>query len=168
MGLLTGGLLAAGAGRITAFQEGGGDPEGVKAEASARVEQGRPIDPEAEGPQAIAGLADARIEAARKFLETARSFFEQGTINIDRYIGASQCLMESERDAARTKADEIAALRAHLERLKAIERREQSKFEVGSGSLPNLQEAEYRRREAEYGLARALAGHDAGTRPIPK
>jgi hypothetical protein len=167
-GLLAGGLIAAGAGRISAFQEVGGDPEDVKAEARPRGGQRPQSDPDPAGPQTIAELADARVKSAHKLWETHRTYFEQGMISIDRYIDASRCLMESERDAARTKADEIAALRGYLERMRKIEERERAKREVGSGTIPNVQEAEYHRREAEYWLARAQAGHDGGPRPSPR
>lgn len=156
VGLLAGGLVAAGGGRIDASEGAGRAPEGAKA------------DPIPAGARTIAELAEARIQAAQKALAANQAFFDQGTINIDRLIAASQHLMESERDAARTKADEIAPLRSHLERMKKIEERERSRFEVGSGSIPNVSEAEYHRTEAEYWLARAQAGLDAGNRDRPE
>jgi outer membrane protein TolC len=134
-------------------------------------ERGYQIDPDPVGQPTVAELAEARVRAARRYLEVTQAFFEQGTINIDRLLAASRCLMEAERDAAGTKAGEVAALRAHAERMKKIVERERAKFEVGSGSIPNVQEAEYHRREAEYWLALAQTGQDQehqarGDRPV--
>jgi hypothetical protein len=156
VGLLVGGLLGVGAGRTPAFQGAGRSP----ADTESLFHQGPRIDPDPAGRPTVAELAEARVRAARQYLEATQTFFEQGTINIDRLIAASRCLMESERDAAGTRAGEVAALRSHAERMKKIVERERAKFEVGSGSIPNVQEAEYHRREAEYWLARTQAGQD--------
>jgi hypothetical protein len=167
VGLLAGGLLNVGAGRTSAFQRTRRDREDAPANTEALFDPAPRVDPAPVGPRTVAELAEARVQAARNYLETARPGPQYAGIDFSlaRYIAASRCLMESERDAARTKADEITALRSHKDRMIKIEERERAKLEVGAGSIPKIQEAEYYRREAEYWLARALAGADRGAEP---
>lgn len=68
-------------------------------------------------PDAIRELKRARVEAARESLDLSRPLFECGMITGDRYLNAFRKLMEAERDAAATPAEQTAAIRAYLGRL---------------------------------------------------
>jgi hypothetical protein len=65
VGLLVGGLLGVGAGRTPAFQGAGRSP----ADTESLFHQGPRIDPDPAGRPTVAELAEARVRAARQYLE---------------------------------------------------------------------------------------------------
>jgi RNA polymerase sigma-70 factor (ECF subfamily) len=101
-------------------------------------------------------LADL-VEAARQRLLAQRAYYEEGRITIDRFIAASQRLMEAERSAARTDAERLAALKRHVDILKEVENRERAELVVGKGTEGDLAEAVQSRVEAEIQLGEAAS-----------
>jgi hypothetical protein len=76
-------------------------------------------------------------------------------ITIDRYLDASNELRLAEIDASKTREDRIAATRAHFDRVKEVEAREQKEFEEGRSTTADVTEAEQRRLQAELDLRAA-------------
>jgi RNA polymerase sigma-70 factor (ECF subfamily) len=102
------------------------------------------------------------VEAARQRLDAQRTYYEQGRITLDRFIEASQRLMEAERLAAQSDPQRLAALRRHVDLLKEIENRERAELLLGKGTEGDVAEAIQNRVEAEIQFVRA-----AETRPSP-
>jgi RNA polymerase sigma factor (sigma-70 family) len=121
-------------------------------------------DREGRRPPSPRGLAGARLEAARKRLDTQRTYYDNGTITIDRYLDASRRVLEYELALGRSPADRLAALRAHRDRVEEITKRERRNLQGGTGSQPNLAEAEDALADAEYRLATEGAGGE-GAQP---
>ena len=92
------------------------------------------------------------VEAARHRLDAQRAYYEEGRITLDRFIAASQRLMDAERQAAKTKAERLAALERHVNRLKEVENRERAELIVGKGTEGDVAEAVESRVEAEIRL----------------
>jgi outer membrane protein TolC len=99
-------------------------------------------------------LRKARIEAARQWYETARPYYQQGRITIDRLITASKTYATSQADAANV-ADSVAAYRGHLDRMTELEQGERRELKVGRSTEVNVAEAAYARIEAEWLLSQA-------------
>jgi outer membrane protein TolC len=111
------------------------------------------------------------VEAARQRLELQRSFYEEGKITVDRFIAASQGLMNAERQAAKTYAERLTALKRHVDRLREVENRERALLVVGKGTQGDVAEAVQSRVEAEIllkdaGVARPTAQIEALTRRL--
>lgn len=111
------------------------------------------------------------VEAVRQRLELQRSFYEEGKITVDRFIAASQGLMNAERQAAKTYAERLTALKRHVDRLREVENRERALLVVGKGTQGDVAEAVQSRVEAEIllkdaGVARPTAQIEALTRRL--
>ena len=107
-------------------------------------------------PDALQRLGRDRVDLARRNLSWSEAGYEAGSISIDRFIDASRRLLEASRDAATTRDERVAALRAHLGRMTRLVTRESAKLEMGAGGVPNLEESRYAQAEAAFLLARAL------------
>jgi outer membrane protein TolC len=95
------------------------------------------------------------LDAARQRWEGQRAYYEEGRITIDRFIRASEKLMEAERNVATTDAERLAAMQRHVERMKELAAREKAEFDVGKGTRADLAEATLARVEAEILLKKA-------------
>ena len=159
--VVSAGLVAAGSGVIAAQGPSGGtappreptvkdaagpDLEKLAGEVDALIRERR-----------FAELGRSRIEMARKRFEAQWKFYEEGRITIDRLLGASQTLMEAEVDVARTPEERLAPIRAHLERIKEVEKREKAELEVGRATTSDLFEAQTQRLDVEFRLAKEEA-----------
>ena len=115
-----------------------------------------------ERADATTELARARLDQARRCAEMSKSYYESGQITIDRPLDASRRLMEAERDAATTRAGEVAAIRGHLGRMARYIQRESRKFYLEYSQEPQLAEARREHAEAAAMLLRANRGRAGG------
>jgi RNA polymerase sigma-70 factor (ECF subfamily) len=101
------------------------------------------------------------VEAARQRLEAQKAYYEEGRITLDRFIAASQRLMEAEHLAAKTDAERLAALKRHVGLLKEVENRERAELVIGKGTQADVAEAVQSRVEAEIQLEDAATSSKA-------
>jgi RNA polymerase sigma factor (sigma-70 family) len=150
---LAAGFVAAGSGMLGA--QGPATPPAPQAVAPVAPPRG------ATDTDALAVLGRSRVEMARERYKTQRNFYEQGRITIDRILGASQALMDAEIDATGEPAARLAAIRAHLGRIKQIEAREQAELELGRATAADIVEIQTGRLDTEYRLAKEAAVAEA-------
>ena len=94
--------------------------------------------------------------------------FEAGKGTLDFLIGASKRLVTAELDATDKKADQLSALKIHLERMRKVQAIDQGRYDAGRISIEDLSQSKYYRLEAEIWLERAKVGKlklDVETRP---
>src|SRR5262249_19614191 len=127
------------------FDRLGAEIELAQAKAASRVP---PIHPKVR----------ERLEAARRFYETAAVAYKRGVLTIDRVLDASRRLMEAERDAADTHGGRLAALEAFVKRSADSVKREEAKLKVGANAQPNVDEARLRLFEAQEEFENERAG----------
>jgi hypothetical protein len=65
----------------------------------------------------IQHLEQARLNAAARACQAARLLFEGGEIGLERYYNYSRRLLDCQLEACRSRADRLAALRAHRDRM---------------------------------------------------
>lgn len=163
LGLLTLGVVAAGAGARVGQEAGLSKPEGPAHPVAVREEPG---DAGAKGAEAAdeagAHLSRRITDAARRRLESQLRDYEKGRITLDRFIEASRQVALAETEAATTHEGRVAAAKAHLARLEEVERRERSELEVGRGTVADVAEAELAKERAEQDVRQALAGGSPG------
>ena len=140
--------FVAGSGMLAAQGPGGAPRAEPKAEAPTVAQN------DATGQDDLATLGKRRVEKARKRWETQLAFYNEGRITIDRLLDASQILMDAERDADESRAGRLAAIRAHLDRVKEVERREMAELAAGRATAADVEEAQTRRLDTEYRLAK--------------
>ena len=95
------------------------------------------------------------LQAARQRLGAQRAYYEGGRITIDRFIMASERLMEVERMVSRTNAERLAASERHLDRLNEVEAREEAELKIGRGTIADVAEAHQNRLAAEVLLKKS-------------
>jgi hypothetical protein len=98
-------------------------------------------------------LAEARLKAARDAFEIAHG----ESIDREKMYRWSVRWLESEKALKPAKADQLAALQAHLERMKNVEEDCQVAFKKGLGTKFDVVAATFFRTEAETWLAEAKA-----------
>ena len=145
-------VLAVGAG-LLAQQTGGGD---------LGQRDGKPDQPTAKGLAPVDPAVNALIKAR---LETARDVFKH---EMDRYENTltlfaddtavwSRRWMEAELRLSPTPTEKLAAIQAHLERVKRLETIADQYAKAGQGKTLDALKAKYFRLEAEQMLAEARA-----------
>jgi hypothetical protein len=121
----------------------------------------------AKNTELLRALVKRRVDAAKHRLDAQLQDYEVGRITIDRYLAASLALMDAELDAAQTRESRIAAIRAHLERVRHVEVRERAELEVGRGTVSDLTEAQSSVADAEYLLEKDSTLGSAEPNAIP-
>src|SRR5262249_24106235 len=79
----------------------------------------------------------------------------QGTLDI--ILNGSVRLLDAERQLSKDRADQLAALEHHLERVRAIEKINQERYDAGRISISDLAQSRYFRIQAELWLEQAKA-----------
>jgi RNA polymerase sigma factor (sigma-70 family) len=113
-------------------------------------------------------LMTERVEAAKGEVDVRMQQFEQGRGTQDFLMHGSKRLLIAELDGTDKKDQQLAALQAHLDRMKKIQDIDQTRFEAGKESIENVYESKYYRLEAEIWLERAKVGKlklDIETKP---
>jgi RNA polymerase sigma factor (sigma-70 family) len=145
--LLTGVLVGAAAGSLAyGTREGDGEPQQSKEPAADKT-----------GQSSVAALAKERFMAAREVYDGILKQVSIGADTLDSLAKWAPHLLEAELDTATTKAERIAVLQAHVDRLKEHER--QGRVVVDVGKMMPWQLSRFRcfRLEAELRLAREKA-----------
>jgi hypothetical protein len=103
-------------------------------------------------------LAQARYQAALEQYELEWSYFQQNrTQSLHVYVW-SRLVLDARREMGQTKADRIAALKAHLARMQKMEDLIRRIRRLGFGLSADVGATRYYRMEAEYWLAQAEKG----------
>jgi hypothetical protein len=102
--------------------------------------------------------AQARLQAARQAYQAQLAYYEEGKITPDRLLRMSKFLLESQADVSAEEEDKLSAFKDHLGRMSKIEAREAAELQEGRGTVVDVAEAHFYRREAEFLLARAMSG----------
>lgn len=124
-------LLGAGAGALLAQQKGTSEPKPLPWE-----------------------LAKDRVEAARKTFETVQLEFRDGKATLDQLRDWSNRWVQAQQEVSTKKADRLAALEAHVARMKIVEKLALERFQAQRGLNSDISAAEYWRVDSELRLAR--------------
>jgi hypothetical protein len=146
-------ILSAGAG-LLAQQTGGGGagPRGGEPGQPAAAHGLAPVAP------AIKALIEARIGTARGIFELEMKRFEDAlTIFPDDTSVWSRRWMEDQLRLGPKPAEKLAAIQAHLERVKRLEKIADQYARTGQGRTSDALKAKYFRLEAEQMLVEARA-----------
>jgi hypothetical protein len=105
--------------------------------------------------------AKARVEAARKVYNgmlRRRQIDPKFGLNLEKFYQWSRRWMEAQHDVSATKKNQVAAIEAHLARIKTLEKAVKEVIKAGSdASSYEAKAAEFYRLEAEKWLRKAKA-----------
>jgi hypothetical protein len=102
-------------------------------------------------------LAEARYKAAVRQFEEVWTFYRQSRTDSFLTYYWSRLLLDSQQDLSDAKADRIAALEAHLERMKRLEVLVLKVRKLGFGFSTDVGATAYYRLEAERWLEKVRA-----------
>jgi hypothetical protein len=106
---------------------------------------------------ALVALLPARHRAAQKQFDQTWSYYRQARIDVFQVYVWSHFVLQTQFDLSDQKTDHIAALEAHLDRMKKLEELLKKVRRLGFGQAIEVGAVEYYRIEAEYWLAHARA-----------
>jgi hypothetical protein len=104
---------------------------------------------------AIDPLVQELLEASQKRFDAQRAYYQEGRITLDRFVAASDRLMEVELMVAPTDDERFKAIERHVGRLKEIEARERTELKTGRGTVADVAEITQARLESEVRLKKA-------------
>jgi hypothetical protein len=104
---------------------------------------------------AIAALLQARHRAAQKQFDETWVYYKQARTDAFPVYVWSHFVLQTQFDLSDKKTDRIAALEAHLDRMKKLEELLKKVRRLGFGQAIEVGAVEYYRIEAEYWLAHA-------------
>jgi RNA polymerase sigma factor (sigma-70 family) len=127
-----------------------------------RTEQPRPNQGEGKaagqkGKPSVADLAKQRLQAAREVYNGLSIQALQGRGNLDAVANWSPHLLAAELDVAATRAEKLAALQDHVDRLKEFEKQVKAAMDAGRARPWDYASARCFRLEAELRLAKEKA-----------
>ena len=102
-------------------------------------------------------VAEARYRAALKQFEETWTYYRQSRTNSFLTYYWSRLVLDSQQDLCDTRADHIAALEAHLERMRRLEELVNKVRKLGFAYSTDVGATEYYRLEAERWLEKARA-----------
>jgi RNA polymerase sigma factor (sigma-70 family) len=142
-------LTLAGAGAAFTYRALAAEPKESRKEeppkASAKQEEG------------IQTLRDAKAEAAKVALDIILVQREAGRATMTDAADWSRKWVLAELDRTQNKAERLAALQAHLDRMKMVEQERKAEFDAGHGSPTDVAAGRYARIEAALWLAEEKA-----------
>ncbi len=152
--VLPAGILVITAGLVIGHESGS---KQKRQETSAPSQESKAVIAPAapEPPDPVDRLLRQLLEASRLRFEAQRPYYEEGRITIDRFVMASDRLLEVERLVARNGSEALAAMQRHVDRLKQIEARERKELEAGKSTSADVAEITQNRLEAEVMLMKA-------------
>lgn len=100
-------------------------------------------------------LLKAKLDAARKTYELTWKNYREGLRGAEYLYWWSRRWMEAQRELAEGKAEQIAAVQGHAERMRELERVVQNLQRAKVGTLDEKTAAEFYRLEAEIWLQQA-------------
>jgi hypothetical protein len=104
---------------------------------------------------ALVALLQARHRAAQKQFDETWIYYKQARTDAFPVYVWSHFVLQTQFDLSDKKTDHIAALEAHLERMKKLEELLKKVRRLGFGQAIEVGAVEYYRIEAEYWLAHA-------------
>jgi len=102
-------------------------------------------------------VAEARYKAALRQFEETWTYYRQSRTNSFLTYYWSRLVLDSQEDLGDTRADHIAALEAHLERMRRLEELVNKVRKLGFAYSTDVGATEYYRLEAERWLEKAKA-----------
>jgi hypothetical protein len=105
-------------------------------------------------PSLVSSLAERRYQAAVKQFDETWLYYKQDRIDSYQVYVWSRLVMDCRRDMAQKRADRIAAIEEHLDRMKQLEALVAKVRRLGFGRSYDVGASAYYRAEAEYWLAR--------------
>jgi hypothetical protein len=110
-----------------------------------------------EDDKAIVALMKKKVEAAGRTYDVKWKNFREGFRGVggETLYWWSRRWLEAERELSDKKADQVAACKAHVERMKEHERIIKDLHRVKAATIDELNAAEFYRLEAEIWLAQA-------------
>jgi hypothetical protein len=111
-----------------------------------------------EVPPRPSPLAAARLKAAAKQFKEVWAYYQQSRTDSFQTYYWSRLWLESQQDVSDDKDGRIAALEAHLERMKRLQALVLKVRKLGFGFSTDVGATEYYRTEAERWLEKARAG----------
>ena len=114
-----------------------------------------PAPPEA--PPKPSPLAEARFKAAATQFEEVWTYYRQSRSNSFQPYYWSKIVLEAQQDLSNARADRVAALEAHLARMKRLEALVVRVRKLGFGFSTDLGATAYYRLEAELWLEKERA-----------
>jgi hypothetical protein len=112
-------------------------------------------------------MLEARYKAAFKQFEETWAYYKQARTDAFPVYVWSHFILESQFDLSDKKADRVAALEAHLDRMKKLEALVKKVRRLGFGQSIEVGATEYYRLEAEYWLAHAQVQDQVPPKPQP-
>ena len=109
-------------------------------------------------PRKPSALAEARYKAALKQFDEVWTYYRQSRTDSFLTYYWSRIVLESQQDLSEAKADRIAALEAHLDRMKRLQALVLKVRKLGFGYSTDVGATAYYRLEAERWLEEARAG----------
>jgi hypothetical protein len=97
----------------------------------------------------------ARLQAAREAYDQSDYIFWRGRGSLENVYRWSLRVLDAQKTLAQNKDDEVAAARAHLERMVDLEKKARKLFEAGVLAEQDLPAARYYRHDAEVMLFQA-------------
>ena len=103
-------------------------------------------------------LADARLKAALKQYDETWTFYQQSRTGSFPVYYWSRLVFDSQDDLASNKPERMAALEAHLDRMRKLEALVKKVRKLGFGFSIDVGASEYYRIEAERWIEKANGG----------
>ena len=99
-------------------------------------------------------LARAKVDAARRACLAIAQEYLEGRASAEQVHQWSQRWMNAEREVNSKKAEQLEALKSHVNRMQQLEKAAQDRLRTGKGLPSDVSAAEYHRLEAELALSR--------------
>ncbi len=128
----------------------------------AQQPPGEPAPTAKEGPAGKA-LIEARLATARDLYQVGMALWQRGRAELDDAPLWSRHWMDEELRLATDPAARLAAITAHLERVRSIEQIAKARKESARGTDVDILKARYERLQAEEMLADVRANPGAAT-----
>ena len=111
----------------------------------------------AAGPPALADLVQAKVKAAEAAYKAAAGDYQNGRSDAEKVYLWSRRLAEAQQELSGKKADQVAAVEAHGQRMKGLRKTAEQRYRTGNAPHAEVLGAEFYNAEAALWLARAKA-----------
>lgn len=108
-----------------------------------------------ETPPKPSPLAEARFQSAQKQFQEIWTYYKQSRTDSFLTYYWSRLVLDAQQDLSAAKADRIAAIEAHLDRMKRLEELVKKVRRLGFGYSIDIGATEYYRLEAQRWLEKA-------------
>ena len=108
-------------------------------------------------PPAVIEAAQERLKAALKAFDETWVYYRQARTDVFDVFAFSKLALESQAELCQTKDEYIAALEAHRDRMRELDRLVKRVRRIGFSQTLDLAAADYYIKDAEYRVLRAKA-----------